>query len=72
MQSCPHGIPFRIATAAGRLAAVVLMHLVPLSIIPLIIVRLLRMFVREEHEFTHAEQEEIKADLAAITRALKN
>ena len=56
----------------GRpIAAVALMHLVPLFIIPLIIVRLLRTFVRDEHAFTHAEQEQIKSDLAAIKRALK-
>lgn len=47
------------------------MHLVPLFIIPLIIVRLLRTFVRDDHAFTHAEQEQIKADLAEIRRALK-
>lgn len=53
-------------TLIGRLAAGVLMHIVPLFIIPLIIVRLLRAFVQDEHEFTHAEQEKIKADLVAI------
>jgi voltage-gated potassium channel len=58
-------------TTAGRLAGVALMHLVPLFIIPLIIVRLLRTFVRDENEFTHAEQEAIRADLAAIKKALK-
>lgn len=58
-------------TLVGRLAAGVLMHIIPLFIIPLVIVRLLRAFVRDEHEFTHAEQEKIKADLAAIKKALK-
>ncbi len=58
-------------TLSGRLAAGVLMHVIPLFIIPLVIVRLLRAFVRDEHEFTHAEQEKIKADLAAIKKALK-
>jgi voltage-gated potassium channel len=58
-------------TLTGRMAAVVLMHIIPLFIIPLVIVRLLRMFVRDEHEFTHAEQEGIKADLSAIKKALK-
>jgi hypothetical protein len=47
------------------------MHLVPLFIIPLVIVRLLKTFIRDENEFTHAEQEAIKADLAAIKKALK-
>jgi voltage-gated potassium channel len=58
-------------TLVGRLVAVVLMHVIPLFIIPLIIVRLLRAFVRDEHAFTHAEQEQIKADLAEIKKALK-
>jgi len=58
-------------TAIGRLVAVALMHLVPLFIIPLVIVRLLKAFIRDENEFTHAEQEAIKADLAAIKKALK-
>lgn len=58
-------------TTAGRLAGIALMHLVPLFIIPPIIVRLLRTFVRDENEFTHAEQEAIRADLAAIKKALK-
>ena len=59
------------ASTAGRLVAVALMHLVPLFVIPLIIVRMLRTFVRDENEFTHAEQQAIKADLAAIKKALK-
>jgi voltage-gated potassium channel len=58
-------------TFAGRMAGVVLMHIIPLFIIPLVIVRLLKTFVRNEHEFTHREQEQIKADLVAIKRALK-
>lgn len=57
-------------TTLGRIIGAALMHLIPLFIIPLIIVRLLRTFVRDEHEFTHAEQEKIKADLAAIKKAL--
>jgi voltage-gated potassium channel len=59
------------ASFAGRMVGVVLMHVIPLFIIPLVIVRLLKAFVRDEHEFTHREQEQIKADLAAIKRALK-
>jgi voltage-gated potassium channel len=58
-------------TMSGRIVGAALMHLIPLFIIPLIIVRLLRTFVKDEHEFTHAEQEKIKADLAAIKKALK-
>lgn len=58
-------------TLSGRVVGVILMHLVPLFVIPLVIVRLLRTLVEDEHEFTHAEQEQIKADLAAIKKALK-
>jgi len=58
-------------TTPGRIVGVALMHLIPLFIIPLVIVRLLKTFVRDEHEFTHAEQEKIKEDLAAIKKALK-
>lgn len=61
---------FYPVTTVGRLAAGVLMHIIPLFIIPLVIVRLLRALVKDEHEFTHAEQEKIKADLADIKKAL--
>lgn len=58
-------------TFAGRVVGGMLMHVIPLFIIPLVIVQLLKSFVRDEHEFSHHEQEEIKADLAAIKKALK-
>ena len=61
---------FYPVTTVGRIAAGVLMHIIPLFLIPLVIVRLLRSLVKDEHEFTHAEQEQIKADLAAIKKAL--
>lgn len=57
-------------TTAGRVVGVLLMHVIPLFVIPLVIVRLLKAFVRDEHEFTHAEQEKIKSDLAEIKKAL--
>lgn len=59
-------VPVTTAGVVGGL----LMHVIPLFVIPLVIVRLLNAFVRDEHEFTHAEQEKIKADLAAIKKAL--
>jgi voltage-gated potassium channel len=58
-------------TVTGRIVGVVLMHVIPLFIIPLVIVRLLKAFVQDENEFTHREQEAIKADLAAIKKALR-
>jgi hypothetical protein len=39
--------------------------------IPLIFVRMPRTFVRDQNEFTHAKQQAIKADLAAIKKALE-
>ena len=58
-------------TLGGRVVGVVLMHLMPLFVLPLVIVRLLRTLVEDEHQFTHAEQEQVKADLVAIKKALK-
>lgn len=57
-------------TLGGRIVGAILMHLVPLFVIPLIIVRLLKTFIKDENEFTHREQEQIKEDLAAIKKAL--
>ncbi|MBM3620767.1 MAG: two pore domain potassium channel family protein [Alphaproteobacteria bacterium] len=61
---------FAPVTVAGRIAGMVVMHVVPLFIIPLIIVRLLTTFVKDQNQFTHAEQERIMADLARIKKAL--
>ena len=58
-------------TVAGRIAGMVMMHVIPLFIIPLIVVRLLGTFVRDQNQFTHGEQERILADLAKIKQALK-
>ena len=62
---------FAPVTVPGRIAGMVMMHVIPLFIIPLIIVRLIGTFVRDDHAFTHAEQERILADLAKIKAALK-
>ena len=58
-------------TIGGKLVALVLMHIVPLVIIPLIVARLLLTVVEDKNQFTHEEQEEIKADLKAIKTALR-
>jgi voltage-gated potassium channel len=62
---------FAPVTVPGRIAGMVLMHVIPLFIIPLIIVRLLRTFVQDEHAFTNTEQERVLTDLAKIKKALK-
>ena len=61
---------FAPVTVAGRIAGMVTMHLVPLFIVPLIVVRLLSTFVRDQNQFTNAEQERIMTDLARIKKAL--
>lgn len=61
---------FAPVTVAGRIAGMVVMHVIPLFIIPLIIVRLLSTFVKDQNQFTHAEQERIMTDLARIKKAL--
>lgn len=61
---------FAPVTVVGRIAGMMVMHVVPLFIIPLIIVRLLGTFVRDQNQFTHSEQERILADLARIKKAL--
>ena len=57
-------------TTAGKLVAVFLMHAVPLFIIPLIVARLLLTVIEDHNQFSHDEQEIIKADIAAIKKAL--
>ena len=61
---------FAPVTVVGRIAGMVIMHIVPLLILPLIIVRLMSTFVKDENQFTHAEQVQILADLAKIKKAL--
>lgn len=61
---------FAPVTVSGRIAGMVVMHVVPLFIIPLIIVRLLTTFVKDQNQFTHGEQERILADLEKIKKAL--
>lgn len=57
-------------TWIGRIDAVLLMHVVPLFILPLIVARLLNKVLVDRHEFSHEEQETIKRDLDAIKKAL--
>ncbi len=57
-------------TVGGRLSAIVLMHAVPLVIVPMIVARLLSQLIINEHEFEHEEQEAIKNDLREIKKAL--
>ena len=53
-------------TVGGRVVGMFLMHIVPLLVIPLVIVRLLENVIVDKDAFTHAEQEEIKKLLVEI------
>jgi voltage-gated potassium channel len=58
------------ATAAGKVVAVVLMHATVLFILPLLIGNVCSVCIRNRHEFTHEEQEELKAMLRQLENRL--
>jgi len=57
-------------TVGGKIDALVLMHIVPLVIIPLIITRLLTTVVEDKNVFTHEKQEQLERDIIVIKKAL--
>lgn len=57
-------------TVGGKVVALILMHIVPLVIIPLIVARLLTSVIEDQNQFSHTEQEQIKSDLMNIKKAL--
>jgi Ion channel. len=57
-------------TAGGKIVAIALMHIVPLVIIPLIVARLLTNVIEDANQFSHDEQETIKADIKDIKQML--
>ncbi|HQZ97004.1 MAG TPA: potassium channel family protein [Pyrinomonadaceae bacterium] len=57
-------------TVGGKIVAIVLMHIVPLVIIPLIVARLLSNVIEDANQFSHDEQEAMKNDIKAIKAAL--
>ena len=58
------------ATAGGKVVAVVLMHASVLLIMPLLIGNICSHCIRNEHQFTHHEQEEIKEALQRLETRL--
>jgi voltage-gated potassium channel len=58
-------------TTAGRVIGVCLMHIVPLFIVPLVIVRLLDKFTQNRNEFTDAEQRRLFEQNEEIIKLLK-
>lgn len=59
------------ATYAGKVLAMVWMHVSPLIVVPMIIARLLSHIVEDTHQFSHEEQEQIKNLLTGIDKMLK-
>lgn len=57
-------------TVGGRVVAIILMHIVPLVIIPLIVARLLITVIEDKNAFTDAEQVELRNDIRSIKKAL--
>jgi voltage-gated potassium channel len=59
-------------TIGGRVTGVILMHVVPLLIIPLITARLSKQLIVDKDTFSHEEQMEIKRLLRRIDRNTKS
>lgn len=57
-------------TVGGKIVALILMHIVPLVIIPLIVARILSNVIEDANQFSHDEQESMKNDIRAIKAAL--
>lgn len=57
-------------TAIGRIEAVILMHIVPLILVPLLIIRMMTNVIEDKNQFTHEEQETIKKDISEIKNYL--
>lgn len=53
-------------TIGGRIVGVFLMHIVPLVLVPMIVVRMMNKLIEDKNQFTDAEQQEIKQGIEAI------
>jgi voltage-gated potassium channel len=59
-------------TLPGRIIGVVLMHVTLLLILPLIIGQICSRGIKDANEFTHQEQEELKADIKNLIKLLQD
>lgn len=57
-------------TLGGRLVAVALMHIVPLVLVPMIVVRMMNNLIEDKNQFTHDEQKDIKLGIESIQKHL--
>lgn len=53
-------------TVGGRITAILLMHIVPMFVMPMFIARFLMSVLDDRNQFTHEEQEEMKTLLKEI------
>lgn len=58
-------------TLGGRVVAMILMHLVPLFVIPLVTARLASKLIVDSDAFTHSEQQELKSNIRFIKNYLE-
>lgn len=58
-------------TVLGRIDGVILMHMVPLFIAPIIVTRLVTRIIGDRDRFSHEEQEQLKAELRALRELLE-
>lgn len=58
-------------TIGGRLVGIGLMHIVPLILVPLVVVRMMNTLIEDKNQFSHDEQEGIKNSLSAIKKKLE-
>ena len=57
-------------SAGGRVVAVLLMHVTLLFILPLLIGNICSRCIKDQNEFSHTEQEELKAALRRLEERL--
>lgn len=58
-------------TIAGRIVGIVFGHFWVFCIIPMIVANILMKAIRDDHAFTHTEQEQLKKDVAEILKLVK-
>jgi len=58
-------------TVLGRIDAIVLMHIVPLFIAPIVVTRLVQRMIDNRNEFTHEEQIELLSSVRDIKKKLE-
>jgi len=61
---------FYPTTIPARIVAVILMHIVPLFVGPILVAHILGNIIENRDAFTHSEQEQLKSQLSRIEEML--